>query len=83
MSRDTGIDLPETIISIAFPVYAANLGTCVHLSSGSYDTTLGHSAGSLLGIVYGTLTILILYALLPDDLRFSRVLILAGAASGC
>ncbi|HKL03694.1 MAG TPA: glycosyltransferase [Cryomorphaceae bacterium] len=67
------------LVAGAFSIYALIWMGCVFLSGG-YDRPL-----KLLkiwrGVLAGTVFILILYALIPEELRFSRALILLGTAS--
>jgi len=49
--------------------------------SGGYDKPV-RIKKSMIGLVLGTMIILLLYALLPESLRFSRALILLGALWG-
>lgn len=67
---------PITLFFVVLPIYIVIWLLTVFLSGG-YDKpySIGKSA---LGVMLGSILILMLYALLPDDLRFSRALILFG-----
>ena len=67
------------LIIIAFPLYALAWIMMVYFSGG-YDKPI-KLIKIFRGIVFGTILILIAYALLPESLRFSRALILLGTAS--
>ncbi|MFO7616951.1 MAG: glycosyltransferase family 2 protein [Bacteroidales bacterium] len=69
---------PSGFLRIFVPAYILSWLTAVYFSGG-YDSPvrLKRLAG---GMLYGTAVILVLYALLPEELRFSRALILLGAA---
>ncbi|MFI5151225.1 MAG: glycosyltransferase [Bacteroidia bacterium] len=66
------------LIAVAFPAYAFLWLLTVFLSGG-YDKPVKFWK-ILRGILVGTALILIIYALLPEQYRFSRALILLGAA---
>ncbi|MDD3385398.1 MAG: glycosyltransferase [Bacteroidales bacterium] len=74
---DDGSHPPE-FLRIFVPAYILSWLTGVYFSGG-YDSPvrLKRIAG---GMLYGTAVILVLYSLLPEELRFSRALILLGAA---
>mgnify|MGYP000367040922 CR=1 FL=1 len=67
---------PVTLFLVVLPVYILIWLLTTYLSGG-YDKpySIGKSA---LGVMFGGILILVLYALLPDSLRFSRALILFG-----
>jgi len=67
------------LISIAFTSYAAIWMISVYYS-GAYDKPVKFK-NIFKGLSIGTLIILALYALLPEDLRFSRAIILLGFIS--
>ncbi len=66
----------ETLISIAFPVYAIIWMLLVYLSGG-YDKPI-RLYKIARGVLVGTCVILIGYSLLPENYRFSRALIVFG-----
>jgi GT2 family glycosyltransferase len=68
---------PE-VVNVLFPVYVLVWLTAVYFSGG-YDKPV-RLLKIVRGVVAGTAAILIGYALLPETLRFSRALILLGAA---
>jgi GT2 family glycosyltransferase len=72
------IDFPERIIQIALPLYTTIwlLGVLVN---GGYDKPL-KLWNIFKGVAFGTLVILVIYALLPKEWQFSRLYILLGAA---
>jgi GT2 family glycosyltransferase len=70
---------PE-LLKIAFPIYSIVWLVSVYLTGG-YDKPL-KLLNILKGMVIGTGVILIGYSLLPEDLRFSRALILLGGING-
>ena len=71
---------PPAFLLIAVPVYILLWLTCVYLSGG-YDKPL-RLRKLIQGMLIGTLIILILYSLLSEHYRFSRALIIFGAAWG-
>ncbi|MBP7496631.1 MAG: glycosyltransferase [Bacteroidales bacterium] len=68
---------PPEFTSITIPLYIILWLISVYLSGG-YDKPYRLSK-TLLGIIAGTIIILVFYALLPESLRFSRALIFLGA----
>jgi O-antigen biosynthesis protein len=71
---------PPAFLFIALPVYVVIWLLCVYISGG-YDKPI--RLGKIIqGIAVGTIIILVLYSLLPEHYRFSRALILLGAAWG-
>jgi FlaA1/EpsC-like NDP-sugar epimerase len=76
-SDNFSINYPDTFIRIMLPGYCAVWILTVFLSGG-YDLPIKPSR-IIRGIFSGTILILIFYALLPEELRFSRALILLGA----
>lgn len=66
----------DTLISIAFPVYAIIWMLLVYLSGG-YDKPV-RLYKIARGVLIGTCVILIGYSLLPENYRFSRALIVFG-----
>jgi len=77
--QSDGTYYPIEFVSIAVPSYISIWLGAVYLSGG-YDKPIGIGK-STRGIVFGTLVILIVYALIPESWRFSRALILLGALS--
>ncbi len=74
----SGIVYDDWRTRTAFVGYTLLWIGAVYASSGyERPTRYGHL---LKGLTIGTLVILVLYSLLPEDLRFSRALILIGAA---
>lgn len=71
---------PPALLLIAVPVYILIWLTCVYLSGG-YDKPV-RLRKLIQGMLIGTLIILILYSLLSEHYRFSRALIIFGAAWG-
>lgn len=69
---------PPLFMTAVVPIYIAFWLVSVYLSGG-YDRPV-KLFRIFRGIVFGTLAILVIYALLPSDLRFSRALILLGSA---
>lgn len=74
--NQTGIKWPEEVLYISFPIYALIWSFSV-LYSGGYDRPI-KLFDYLKGAAAGTVIILVAYALLPDQYRFSRLLILVG-----
>ncbi len=71
---------PPEFLWIALPVYVIIWLSCVYLSGG-YDRPI--RLGKLIrGMIAGTIIILVMYSLLPEHYRFSRALIILGAAWG-
>jgi len=71
---------PYAFIHIAVPAYLAIWLICVYLSGG-YDKPV-RLRRIIQGMVVGTIIILVLYSLLNEHYRFSRALIILGAAWG-
>jgi hypothetical protein len=69
---------PDEFISFVVPVYILTWIISVYYSGG-YDKPL-KIWKYLRGVLIGTFAILVIYALLPESLRFSRALILLGTA---
>lgn len=67
---------PPTLFAIILPIYLLIWLTTSYFSGG-YDKPY-KIAPAISGIFVGSLLILVLYALLPESLRFSRALILLG-----
>jgi len=68
---------PEELLRIAFPIYALVCVASIYLNGG-YDKPMKYLS-ILRGIAFGTVTILVFYALLPESFRFSRAIIMLGA----
>ena len=77
--NQTGIEWPDEVIYISLPIYAI-VWAIATLYSGGYDRPV-KLFNYLKGSGAGTITILVAYALLPEQYRFSRLLILAGGLS--
>jgi O-antigen biosynthesis protein len=77
---DKGVHYPTEFMTIAVPGYISIWLLSVYLSGG-YDHPI-RLTKIIRGIFTGTILILVIYALLPETLRFSRALILLGAAWG-
>jgi hypothetical protein len=75
-SNETGFFPPEFYI-IALPAYVL-LWLGALWINGGYDRPY-HFSKAIGGFFYGTITALVLYALLPESLRYSRLLIIIGA----
>ncbi len=75
-SDNFSINYPDTFMEIVVPLYCLVWITTVFFSGG-YDLPI-KPARIIRGIFTGTLLILVIYALLPEDFRFSRALILLG-----
>jgi GT2 family glycosyltransferase len=75
-----GGDYPVEFIYYVIPSYIVIWITSVYFAGG-YDKPIGIKK-SITGLVSGTIIILVLYALLPESLRFSRALILLGTLWG-
>ncbi|HHZ65929.1 MAG TPA: glycosyltransferase [Flavobacteriales bacterium] len=69
---------PEAFLTFVVPTYIS-IWLLSILISGGYDKPVKYSK-ILQGILMGSLVILVGYALAPDDWRFSRALIIIGAA---
>jgi GT2 family glycosyltransferase len=75
-----GNQYPDEFIYFIIPFYIIIWIISIFLAGG-YDKPI-RPVPALKGMIYGTIFILIAYALLPESMRFSRALILMGAASG-
>ncbi len=69
--------LPRDLFLIAIPCYILVWLTAIFFSGG-YDKPI-RMFKSYRGIIAGTIIILVVYALLPEQMRFSRALILFGS----
>lgn len=71
------IEFPEELIAYSIPIYALTwLSTA--LFNGVYDTPFRLNK-LFKGVFWGTIFILVAYAILPKSLQFSRLFIFAGA----
>jgi len=75
-----GGSYPQTFYMYVIPSYILIWLVSIYFSGG-YDKPI-RIKKSMIGIVVGTVIILILYALLPEHLRYSRALILLGTIWG-
>ena len=75
--RISNIDFPESIVNISLPAYTLIWMLSVLFQNG-YDNTVKLS-NYFKSTLIGTMTILIVYALLPKSWQFSRLYILLGA----
>ena len=75
----SGISYPSVLINRGFVMYALVWMLSV-LYSGGYDKPV-KLRSIIKGLAFGTLVVLAGYALLPEDLRFSRAIILLGFGS--
>ena len=77
-ARQSGIYYPYSFLWIAIPLYilAWLLGNWLQ---GAYEKPYRWS-DAVKGVFYGTVLVLLVYALLPETLRYSRFLTLIGAA---
>ena len=75
-----GGEYPYEIVWVAIPLYVLTWLMSVYISGG-YDKPVRLSKISQ-GLFIGSVIILIFYALLPEDFRFSRALIVFGAVWG-
>lgn len=74
-----GGSYPEALLSFIIPVYIALWLGAVWISGG-YDKPI-KLVKIIKGYAIGTALILVAYALIPEDLRFSRAIILLGASA--
>jgi GT2 family glycosyltransferase len=72
---------PPFFMNVVVPIYIGIWILSAYLNGG-YDKPFRFSK-LIRGLLIGTLVILVGYALLPEDLRFSRALILFGTAWAC
>jgi GT2 family glycosyltransferase len=70
------LNYPPFFVNVVIPLYVLIWITGIYLSGG-YDKPV-RQVKILRGILSGTVFILVVYALLPESLRFSRALILIG-----
>ncbi len=74
----TGVNIPDSLLNTALPAYAV-IWFLSQLFSGAYDKPVKILTGILGGLI-GTGLILMIYALLPKEVQFSRLIILMGGA---
>ena len=72
----TKVDIPDDLLKVALPLYAATW-FLAQLFAGGYDKPV-RLIKNLTGAAAGTAVILIIYALLPKEVQFSRLIILIG-----
>ena len=73
----SNIEFPEELIAYSIPIYAITwLSTTIF--NGGYDSPYKFSK-LIKGVFWGTIFILIAYAILPKSLQFSRLFIFTGA----
>jgi GT2 family glycosyltransferase len=75
---DENFHFEEKILSIAFPTFVAVWLISIYLNGG-YDKPV-KTINVVRGVISGAILILVAYALLPESLRFSRAMVLLGAA---
>ena len=76
--KKSSIEFPSEIVNIAIPSYTAIWLLSVFYSSG-YDSPI-KLFKYIKGAIFGTIAILVIYALLPKEWQFSRLYILIGTA---
>lgn len=76
--KKANIEFPQEILKYSIPGYTLIWMLSIFFSSG-YDTPIKLTR-YIKGAALGTLTILVIYALLPKDWQFSRLYILLGTA---
>ncbi|GIV44271.1 MAG: hypothetical protein KatS3mg035_1394 [Bacteroidia bacterium] len=75
---DENFHFEEKIISVAFPTFVAVWLISIYMNGG-YDKPV-KTINVIRGVLSGAILILVAYALLPEYLRFSRAMVLLGAA---
>jgi GT2 family glycosyltransferase len=75
---DENFHFEEKILSVAFPTFVAIWLISIYLNGG-YDKPV-KTINVVRGVISGAILILVAYALLPESLRFSRAMVLLGAA---
>lgn len=75
---DENFHFEEKILSVAFPTFVLVWLTSIYLNGG-YDKPV-KTINVVRGVLSGAILILVAYALLPESLRFSRAMVLLGAA---
>lgn len=75
--QQANIEFPEELIKYSIPVYALTWLTAVFFNGG-YDEPI-KLFKFLKGVFWGTIFILIVYAVLPKSLQFSRLFIFIGS----
>jgi len=76
---ESGVHIPENLLQVALPAYAG-VWFLSQVFSGGYDKPV-RLLRHVLGAAIGTGVILMIYALLPKEVQFSRLIILAGGLS--
>lgn len=76
--KNMNVRYPDLFLGAAVPTYIGCWIFCIYFSGG-YDVPI-RMPKVVRGVLTGTLIILVGYALLPEGYRFSRALILLGAA---
>lgn len=71
------IEFPDHVLRISIPAYALTWLLSIYFNGG-YDKPL-HVSKYLKGTIIGTVLLLIIYAVLPKDIQFSRLFIFLGA----
>ena len=77
--KNKGINFPLELIKIAFPTYVIIWLTSLTYS-GLYDYPT-KTNNIIKGTIYGSLSILVIYGLLPKEFQFSRLFIIASTFS--
>lgn len=77
--KNKGINFPLELIKIAFPTYVIIWLTSLTYS-GLYDYPTKTNS-IIKGTIYGSLSILVIYGLLPKEFQFSRLFIIASTFS--
>jgi len=72
------VNIPDDLLKIALPLYAI-AWFLTQVFSGGYDKPI-RLFKNIIGVVIGTAIILMIYALLPKDVQFSRLIIIIGGA---
>jgi GT2 family glycosyltransferase len=75
--RMSNIDFPNYTFEIALPAYAL-LWLLNMFHQGIYDKPFKYW-NAIKGVIYGTIVLLVVYALLPKEYQFSRLFILIGS----
>lgn len=75
-----GGNYPQLLVTVVIPIYILVWLLSVYFAGG-YDRPV-RIKNSIVGLLAGTVVILVLYALMPESLRFSRALILLGTLWG-
>lgn len=72
------IEFPKTVLKFALPFYTISWLISIYYNNGYAKPFKVKNSAK--GLLYGTLFILVIYALLPKSYQFSRLFILCGAA---